>query len=111
MPRLVLLDDDEDLLETLSLALTLGGFDVLTATNGTEGLKICRRDDVDAVISDINMPGVDGFTLCRVLREEGRRLPIILLTSTSSSPCPTGGALSRGTSRPHRIAEKRWRPT
>ena len=81
MDRIAIVDDDASLLEVLSLAVQAAGFEVVTAADGAAGLELARRDDVDALIADVNMPGLDGFSLCRTLRQEGRALPIVLLTS------------------------------
>jgi DNA-binding response OmpR family regulator len=54
---------------------------VLTAPDGARALAMLERDAADLVVSDINMPGVDGFALCRKLRAAGNRVPVLLLTS------------------------------
>ncbi len=84
MDLIAIVDDDAALLEALSVAVAAMGYEVVTAADGLAGLKLARRDDVDALIADVNMPGLDGFSLCRRLREEGRKLPIVLLTSRDS---------------------------
>lgn len=81
MSRVLVLDDDPSLLDVLSMALEDAGYDVVTAADGVAGLTRIREQAPDLVISDVNMPGVDGFSLCRKLRDEGNRVPIILLTS------------------------------
>jgi DNA-binding response OmpR family regulator len=81
MSRILLADDDTALLEVLTLAFTDRGDTVDTATDGTTALEIARRTEPDAIVSDVNMPGIDGFTLCRKLRAENRHVPIVLLTS------------------------------
>ena len=63
------------------MAVQAAGFEVVTAADGAAGLELARRDDVAALIADVNMPLLDGFSLCRTLRQEGRDLPIVLLTS------------------------------
>jgi DNA-binding response OmpR family regulator len=80
MPRIVLIDDDESLLDVLALAFEEAGHDVVRAHDGAAGLRAIRSG-ADVVISDINMPRTDGFTLVRTLRAEGNATPIILLTS------------------------------
>jgi len=81
MPRILLIDDDASLLDALSLAFEDAGHDVLTAGDGQRGLDIVKKEKPDAVISDVNMPGLDGFSLCRKLREGGNGVPFVLLTS------------------------------
>lgn len=84
MSRILLIDDDEALLEVLGLAFEDAGHEVLRAADGEQGLKLARAEAPEAVVSDVNLPRVDGFTLCRRLREEGHDVPLILLTSRDS---------------------------
>jgi DNA-binding response OmpR family regulator len=81
LSRILLIDDDAALLDALSIAFEDAGHDVLTARDGVHGLEAVRASSPDAVVSDVNMPGLDGFALCKRLREGGSRVPIILLTS------------------------------
>jgi DNA-binding response OmpR family regulator len=81
VPRILLIDDDASLLDALSLAFEDAGHEVLTAPDGLRGLERLRADRPDAVVSDVNMPGLDGFSLCRKLRDEGDGVPLVLLTS------------------------------
>ena len=82
--RILLIDDDEALLDVLALAFEDAGFAVDCASDGHEGMERIRKGRPDCAISDVNMPRVDGFTLCKRLRESGDRLPLILLTSRDS---------------------------
>lgn len=84
MTRILLIDDDPALLDVLSLALEDAGFAVLTAEDGQAGLAAMSEGDPAVVVSDVNMPRLDGFTLCRRLRESGSTVPVILLTSRDS---------------------------
>jgi len=79
--RILLIDDDASLLDALSLAFEDAGHEVLTAPDGTRGLDRIRADRPDAVVSDVNMPGLDGLSLCRKLRDSGDGVPLVLLTS------------------------------
>ncbi len=81
MPRVLLIDDDRELLDVLSLAFEEAGYEVTTAPDGREGLAAIAKERPDAVVSDVNMPAVDGFLLCRTLRGKRDFLPLILLTS------------------------------
>ena len=80
----ILLIDDASLLDMLSMACEDAGHDVLTAPDGAIGLKLATTEPVALIVSDVNMPQLDGFSLCRKLREGGSELPIILLTSRDS---------------------------
>jgi DNA-binding response OmpR family regulator len=84
MAHLLLIDDDVALLDVLSLSFEDAGHQVTCAKDGTEGLERLRQNKPDLIVSDVNMPGVDGFTLCRRLRGEGDATPLILLTSRDS---------------------------
>jgi DNA-binding response OmpR family regulator len=82
--RILLVDDDESLLDALAIAFADEGHAVRKAVDGTSALAAIESAPPDAVVSDVNMPGVDGFTLCRKLRSAGNTVPIILLTSRDS---------------------------
>lgn len=82
--RLLLIDDDDALLDMLAMAFEDEGIEVVCAADGQQGLEEVARAKPDVVITDINMPRVDGFTLCRKLREQGNDVPLILLTSRDS---------------------------
>ena len=81
MARILLVDDDASLLDVLSMAFTDAGHEVSTAPDGLAALALVSRESPDAIVSDINMPGLDGFTLCRRLRSANDSVPIVLLTS------------------------------
>jgi len=81
MARILLIDDDASLLDALSLTFEDAGYDVLSAPDGQRGLDLVKKEAPDAIISDVNMPGLDGFSLCKKLRESGNRIPLVLLTS------------------------------
>jgi DNA-binding response OmpR family regulator len=84
MTRILLIDDDPALLDVLSLALEDAGFDVVVAEDGQAGLAAVGAHQPEIVVSDVNMPRLDGFSLCRRLRESGSAVPVILLTSRDS---------------------------
>lgn len=81
MARILLIDDDASLLDVLALAFEDAGHEVDRAKDGLGGLERITTGKPDAVISDVNMPGIDGFALCRKLRGGGNQVPLILLTS------------------------------
>ncbi|OGQ90764.1 MAG: hypothetical protein A2289_02655 [Deltaproteobacteria bacterium RIFOXYA12_FULL_58_15] len=84
MAKVLLIEDDAELLEVLSMELEDCGYDVVTATDGEVGLAEIQTGEPDLVISDVNMPRQDGFSLCRKLRAAGNLVPLILLTSRDS---------------------------
>lgn len=81
MARILLIDDDRTLLDGLAMSFEDAGHEVQTAPDGARGWAIATDTDPALVVSDVNMPGMDGFTLCRKLREAGNDVPIILLTA------------------------------
>lgn len=86
MTRILVVDDDEIGLAIVKNALAHAGHDVVTARNGEEALALLRRDDMRLVISDWEMPVLDGLDLCRAIRRrEGGYVYVILLTSHGSS--------------------------
>lgn len=81
MARILIIEDDAALVDVLSLAFEDAGHAVDWARDGADGLRRVQRDGPDLVISDVNMPRLDGFSLCRRVREAKDPVPIILLTS------------------------------
>ena len=82
MTTTLLIDDDVSLLDILSMAFEDAGYTVVTAVNGLAGLEVINSNpDVELIVCDVNMPGLDGFSLCRQLRQMNIELPFILLTS------------------------------
>ena len=81
MTRVLLIDDDAALLDMLALAFSDAGYTVLTAADGQAGLEHALKDKPDAIVSDVNLPLLDGFTITRRLRERKNGVPIVLLTS------------------------------
>jgi DNA-binding response OmpR family regulator len=82
--RILIIDDDPGLLEALTLAFGDAGHSVRVAADGRAGLERLRAEAPDAVVCDVNLPGLDGFSLCRRLRAEGNAVPLVLLTSRDS---------------------------
>jgi two-component system KDP operon response regulator KdpE len=78
--KILLIDDDQDLLGVLRLGLEQEDFLVVTATDGSEGLRAAYREQPDLIVLDIMMAGVDGWDTCRRLRELSD-VPIIMLTA------------------------------
>lgn len=79
--RLLLADDDRAIRESLERALELEGYAVTSVADGVQALSAVRRENPDVVILDVMMPGVDGLGVCRVIRADGMRVPILMLTA------------------------------
>jgi two-component system response regulator RegX3 len=80
MPRVLLVDDEAPLRESLTYALAKEGYSVLTAADGATALSYSRTERVDAVILDLMLPVVDGMEVCRQLREFSD-VPVLMLTA------------------------------
>jgi two-component system response regulator MprA len=79
--RLLVVDDDPDVRDSLRRALGYAGYAVATASNGADALASVSRSPVDLIILDVLMPMLDGFDTCRALRERGNATPVIVLTA------------------------------
>ncbi len=79
--RLLVVDDEPNILELLATSLRFAGFEVRTATNGTQALKLAADADPDLVVLDVMMPGLDGFEVVRRMRQEGNLAPVVFLTA------------------------------
>jgi DNA-binding response OmpR family regulator len=83
--KILIVDDDDQLRETLKEQFALHGeFSVLDAATATAGLKMVRGEHVDLVILDVNMPDMDGREACKIMRRNGYKGPIIMLTAQGS---------------------------
>lgn len=81
-PRSVLVvDDDDGIREMLQSALTFAGFRVSCARDGAAALDLLGAQDVDAIVLDVLMPGVDGFQLTQLLRDRGNTIPVLFLSA------------------------------
>ncbi|HRO91647.1 MAG TPA: response regulator transcription factor [Promineifilum sp.] len=80
--RVLLVEDDATLRETVAYNLRHQGYEVVEAGNGLMALEAARREQPDVVLLDVMLPGIDGFEVCRLLRKE-TNLPILMLTARS----------------------------
>ena len=80
MPKILIVEDEATVRETLALNLRAEGYEVATASDGEAGLAEARSGKPDLVVLDVMLPKLDGLTVCRLLRRESA-LPIILLTA------------------------------
>lgn len=79
--RLVVVDDEPSIRELLSVSLHFSGFDVVTASNGTEAIDIILANNPDLIVMDVMMPDIDGFTVTSRIRQEGITAPVLFLTA------------------------------
>ncbi len=81
--KILIVEDDTDLLDSLTEQFTQDGFEVLKATNGEEGLNSSLSNHPNIILLDVLMPKMDGMTVMRKLRTDlwGKTVPIIILTN------------------------------
>ncbi len=80
MPKVLIVEDEKVLLDLLTRHLQNEGYTVIGTTNGEEGLELARNEQPDLCILDVMLPGLDGLSICRILRRESN-MAIILLTA------------------------------
>jgi DNA-binding response OmpR family regulator len=78
--KILIVEDEITLLETLAYNMKRQGYEVETASDGNSALEVARRTRPDLMILDIMLPGIDGFEVCRILRQE-MSTPILMLTA------------------------------
>lgn len=79
-PKVLVVEDEDTLLFTLSHNLKREGYEVLTAQRGDDGLRLAREKHPDLILLDLMLPGVDGIQVCRLLRRDST-VPILMLTA------------------------------
>lgn len=78
--KILVVEDDRNLLDTLKYNLRREGYEAMTATDGAEALDVARRQKPDLIILDIMLPKLSGFEVCRILRKE-MTVPVLMLTA------------------------------
>ncbi|HZL96627.1 MAG TPA: response regulator [Vicinamibacterales bacterium] len=97
-PRILVIEDDTYAREALTLLLDYYGYDVVAASNGTDGLALVTDAVPDLVVTDWRMPGLSGHALCVALRERRDTMPIVVVTSADevfSSDQPVNARLRK----------------
>jgi two-component system, OmpR family, response regulator len=89
--RLLVVDDEPNILELLSASLRFAGFDVATATNGNDALRVAASYQPDLVVLDVMMPGLDGFEVVRRMRKDEQRVPVLFLTAKDATEDKVAG--------------------
>src|SRR5579883_811535 len=83
--RLLVVEDEPNILELLSASLRYAGFDVVTAAAGTEAVQAAQRHRPDLIVLDVMLPDMDGFDVVRRLRSGGARVPVVFLTARDAT--------------------------
>jgi DNA-binding response OmpR family regulator len=84
-PRILVVDDEPDLVTVLKIGLETEGYDVLTASDGEQGLALARQFVPDLLLLDLMLPRMDGYKVCRALKfdERYKKIPIFILSARS----------------------------
>ena len=88
---LLVAEDDRAVRESLTRALQLEGYAVVTAGDGAEALRAAASATPDVIVLDVSMPIIDGLTVCKVLRADGNKVPILMLTARTETPDRVAG--------------------
>ncbi|MHA4843998.1 response regulator transcription factor [Flavitalea antarctica] len=81
--KVLIIEDERKIADTLKFGLSEHGYHVEVAYDGNIGLSIFMNHSFDLVILDINLPGINGFELCKLIRNQNEKIPVIMLTSMS----------------------------
>ena len=81
--KVLIIDDEKELVELLKVELEENQYDVLTAYNGQEGLERARKEEPDLLILDLMLPKIDGFKVCSLLKKDARYAKILILMFTA----------------------------
>jgi len=81
--KILVVDDEVDLVKTIQVYLELGGYKVLTSYNGDDALNQARKENPDLILLDIMLPKLDGYKVCRLLKfdEKYKHIPILMMTA------------------------------
>jgi len=84
-PKVLVVDDEKNIVEAITYNLQQAGFRTLTAADGKRALELAQREVPDLITLDVMLPGIDGWEVCRQLRQDARtrRIPVIMLTVKS----------------------------
>ena len=79
--KILVVEDERNIVDILTFNLQREGYDTLEALDGAAGLRLALDQDPDLILLDLMLPKMDGFQVCRTLRDQGRATPIIMLTA------------------------------
>lgn len=80
-PKVLIVEDDEAMAVALRDGFAFEGYDVRVASDGVQGFKLAEENDHDLIILDVMLPKMDGLDVCRRIRRDGSRVPVIMLTA------------------------------
>ena len=96
MTRILVIEDDTDMAAEITACLSASGFYPERCFDGSEGLNLALKEDFDAITLDRMLPGCDGLTVARTLREAGRDIPILMLSAMADLDDRLAGLRSGG---------------
>jgi DNA-binding response OmpR family regulator len=93
---ILVMDDEQDFLDLIGYQLKGGGFEVITADNGMTGLNMARRHLPDVILLDLQLPDIDGFSVCEILRKQPSTMtiPVVLVTAMAGEIIRANGVAS-----------------
>ena len=80
MPRILIVDDEPNIVTLISRYVQREGYDTVSASDGREAIDKCRKEDFDVIVMDVMMPDTDGFTACKKIKEF-KDIPVIMLSA------------------------------
>ena len=85
LPRILIIDDEADLVSVLRFGLEVEGFEVISAGDGEEGLRLAREQQPALMLLDLMLPKLDGYKVCRALKfdERYKKIPVFILSARS----------------------------
>lgn len=85
MKKILIVDDEQDIVESLKFVLEAGGYDCFTAFNGEDGLRLAKELVPDLIILDVMMPKINGYKISRLLKYDNKykNIPILMITARS----------------------------
>jgi len=91
--RILAVDDSATVLEMIKSVLVAEGYDVITASDGAEGLETARRERPDLILLDVMLPKLDGYRVCRLLKfdQNYKAIPIVMLTAKAEDAAVATG--------------------
>lgn len=80
MPKILIADDEEDIIRLISRYAQREGYEVAAVEDGAQAVERCRKEDFDMIVMDVMMPDMDGFTACKQIRAE-KDIPVLMLSA------------------------------
>ena len=94
--RILVVEDEPSINDVVSTALRFEGYQVTQSDHGLDGLAIAQREHFDLIVLDVMLPGLDGFEICRRLREADRQVPVLFLTARDDPSDRVEGFMTGG---------------